>query len=697
MNSETSFEMIDEKEKEILVSKSKELIEKTNYLIDNDPDTLYNESKLYSDEIKPFINNEFLDEELTKIYLMLASRMIRIFKRTYKVTDKLDLNFILNFIASIPNKSLFQAELLDVKVSLVSYYLSNGEHKKGIETGKLALDEAYKLKNDSIIYPLLINIGQCCWQSSDNPSALRYFMNAIEISKKLPYSIEHYKPYNNAGNIFLSTGVMTEALTFFLKALKIAEDFNDSFAKSIVYLNLGIYYHDMDDLGKTLEYYQKSLDERKRTTNKTGLSQTLANLSSLYLRTKEYEKANEYALLAFGAAKETKSKMELMNAHTTLAYAEIYVGKLQSAKENLEVALKLSNEVNSLFGKHQAISGFAEISKDNFEEHLKYLLEAYEIAKKLDDKRLIAESCKHLSETYEDQLDFRKALEYLKEMSEVMELIRNEENQSKTALLQSDFDFKQAKQKAEILSAQNEELSKLNVELQKLNSDKNDFLNIAAHDLRNPLSSVISSCDFILSNYSVNDFPRDVYDLLVDINTSSENMLELINQLLDLNKIEEGNFGVIKENFDLLNLLNLIKASFEKVLIDKRQQLTLNSFGSILNIYSDKNIIKQILINLISNASKYSPLGSEIVINVIPESNNIAIKIKDSGPGFPKYMKNDVFKKFSGFANKPTGGESSTGLGLSIIKKLTDLLGGEIFLESSSPNGSVFKFIIPLE
>lgn len=697
MNSDSPIEMIDEKQKEILISKSNELFQNTNYLVDNDPDSLFNQSKLYADEIKQFITDEFLDTELTKVYLKLLSRMIRIYKRTYNVSDKLDLNSILNLVASIPNKFDFQFELLDIKVSLVSYYLSNGENKKGIETGQLAIEEAYKFKDDSLIYTLLINTGQCCWHSSDNALALRYFMNAIEISKKLPYSIEHYKPYNNAGNIFLSTGVVTEALKFFLKALKIAEDFNDSFAKSIIYLNLGIYYHDMDDLGKTLEYYQKSLDERKRTSNKTGLSQTLANLSSLYLKTKEYEKANEYAILAFGAAKETKSKIELLNAHTTLAYTEIHIGDIDSARKNLTVALELSEEVNSLFGKHQVLSAFAEITKDDTETSLKYLLESYEIAKDLDDKRLIAESCNLLSNTYEELFDYQKALQYFREMSEVKELIKSEENQSRTAVLQSDFDFKQAKQKAEILSTQNEELSKLNAKLQKLNSDKNDFLNIAAHDLRNPLSSIISSCDFILSNYSVNEFPRDVYDLLVDINTSSENMLELINQLLDINKIEEGNFGVIKENFDLMSLINSIKISFDKILVEKRQSISLNSFGSIMNIYSDKNIIKQILINLISNASKYSPLGSKIIIDVIQETKKVAITIKDSGPGFPKYMKNDVFKKFSGFANKPTGGESSTGLGLSIVKKLTDLIGGEIFLESSSPNGSVFKFIIPLE
>ena len=659
MNKTTSPEIIDERLRERIISKAEKLFLETNFLVDNDPDELYNQSKLLSDELAPYIGEDLHDEKLIKIYLKLISRLVRIIMRTYKVKESLDLNSILHIVASLPDKKKYQLEILDIKASIVSYFLSKGEHKKAVEAGEEIIDEVMSIQQNELSFSLLNNIGHSYWLSSNNAQALRYFRNAIAVAKNIKYSIEHYKPYNNAANILLSTGVMTEALDYFLKALKIANDFEDSFAKSIIYLNLGIYYYDLNDLGKTLEYYQKSLDERKRTTNKTGLSQTLGNFASLYLQTGKIEKAYEYAQKSFEAAKETKSKIELMTAYTSIAYAEIKLGKKTKAKESLMIAFNLSEETNSLFGKHQVLVALADLVKNNFDDCLEYSLLAYNAAKEIDDKRLIAESCYHLSNLYEENGDFQKALEYYKEKCEVKELIRSEVYQNKTAILQSDFDFKQAKQKAEFLATQNEKLSNLNAELQKLNSDKSDFLNIAAHDLRNPISSIISNCDFILSNYTDKHLPLEVKDMLEDINTSSENMIELINKLLDINKIEEGNFGVIKENFDFISLLNEISTSFYKAFEEKGQQILVNSFGSILNVYSDKNIIKQILINLISNASKYSPLGSEIIIKVIQESSRIVISVKDSGPGFPNYMKGDVFKKFSGFANKPTGGESS--------------------------------------
>jgi signal transduction histidine kinase len=167
-------------------------------------------------------------------------------------------------------------------------------------------------------------------------------------------------------------------------------------------------------------------------------------------------------------------------------------------------------------------------------------------------------------------------------------------------------------------------------------------------------------------------------------------MLDIIDSLLDINKIESGNIELNIREVNIKELIEKILSEFEAYSVQKNINVILEG-GSDNVIESDEMILKEILANLISNALKYSHKDSEVKIIVEgKERGGAQIKIADNGLGIKEEEQKKVFQKFAKISNKPTAGENSTGLGLSIVKKLTELCRGNISFESEYGKGTTF-------
>ncbi|MEB2329779.1 MAG: tetratricopeptide repeat protein [Ignavibacteriaceae bacterium] len=675
--------------------KAQELVELSEELLANDSLKLFEQANELSEKISGIVKDKkFSDGQFNKLYIQVQSKRLAAYRITRVQDVKINIHEIQNILASIPEKENYLDEIAELNVGLSEIYFQKSEFDKAIELLNETLKIAKKTSNSRTEFIAYNNLGRLYWQSSNYSDALVYFLKAIDASKKYDRCLEHYKPYNNAGIIFLSSGLMEKALSYYHKALKIADDFNDSFAKSVIYLNLGIYYTDIGDSEKTLEYYSKSLAEQQKINNKSGLAQTFSNFAVFYINSGEYNKAYEYALKGLETAKQFHSKYEIANAYSDVAIIETRLKYTDKAKENFNKALEVCKSINNVFTEIKIYDGLSELNKSNFKESLRYAKLSYDCAVKLDDKRLIANACHNLSGIFEGVRDFEQALKFKNELMDLRETMKSEEYQNKTAIMQADFEFRKAKERADILTVKNEELVRMNKKLEILNEDKNEFLGIAAHDLRNPLGAIIGNCNYLISICPKSEHPTEFLEILEDINESADNMLQLINKLLDINRIEEGNLDIVKVEFDLLTLLKEIIKSFERLLSSKTQAIEIKTSENAVRIFNDKNIIRQILSNIISNALKFSPPETKIEIAVIDSNSSVGIYIKDRGPGFPSMSEENLFRKYSVKFNKPTGGEESTGLGLSIIKKLSDLIGAEVSLHSTSPKGSIFRFEI---
>ncbi|MBI3259289.1 MAG: HAMP domain-containing histidine kinase [Ignavibacteriae bacterium] len=255
----------------------------------------------------------------------------------------------------------------------------------------------------------------------------------------------------------------------------------------------------------------------------------------------------------------------------------------------------------------------------------------------------------------------------------------------------------------------NTALHERNIALERFNSEKNDFLGIAAHDLKNPLAGITLWADLLIQ-YSTVLPPEQVLEKLQSIKQSANRMSILITNLLDINTIESGGIILNPKEFDILELIQSYctdyadRASEKKITIIPPIDLPHES----IIVEADHHYTGEIIDNLISNAVKYSPHCSTIWLRAectsIPlhtanDKNNyfVVISIKDEGPGLSEQDSKKLFKKFARLSAKPTGGESSTGLGLSIVKKLAETMNGNVWCESTLGEGATFYFALPLK
>jgi len=228
-----------------------------------------------------------------------------------------------------------------------------------------------------------------------------------------------------------------------------------------------------------------------------------------------------------------------------------------------------------------------------------------------------------------------------------------------------------------------------NTTLVKLNQEKNEFLGIVAHDLKNPLFAILGLSEEILESFD-NLSKEEVIEYTKIIQDSSHKMFQLIVNLLDVNAIESGKINITLEEVDLFPITQQLVKEYLERANNKNIQLHFNPNEEHFVILADKGTVHQILDNLISNAIKYSPHGKNVHIRLKHSQNIVKCEVQDEGLGLSPEDQEKLFLKFSRLTPKPTGDEHSTGLGLFSVKKLTEMMNGKVSCKSELNKGSVF-------
>jgi signal transduction histidine kinase len=231
-------------------------------------------------------------------------------------------------------------------------------------------------------------------------------------------------------------------------------------------------------------------------------------------------------------------------------------------------------------------------------------------------------------------------------------------------------------------------------ELRRLNEEKNEFMGIAAHDLRNPLSAIKGFSEMIiedaqaLKHHELEDNGRKVLD-------TAARMAEMVRNLLDANRIERGEMELNLALADLGPVLASVVEGQQPRAAAKRQTIHLEAPTEPVTAMVDINVMVQVLENLVSNAVKYSPPGKDIRARLTKEPGAVRVEVQDEGPGLSAEDQQKLFGKFARLSAKPTGGEHSTGLGLSIVKKMVEAMNGKVWCESQLGRGATFVVQVP--
>ena len=239
------------------------------------------------------------------------------------------------------------------------------------------------------------------------------------------------------------------------------------------------------------------------------------------------------------------------------------------------------------------------------------------------------------------------------------------------------------------------ELEMLNLRLSDLNKEKNSYIGMVAHDLRNPIGIAEAFSGMLLEDFDALTKSSQL-EYIGLINKSCLFSLDLIHEFLDISKIEAGIFDLNLSRHNYMSFLTDNVKRNAMLAKKKSQKIVIKTSLTEIQFCFDKNKIEQVLNNLLGNAIKYSVANTQITIEVSSSENWVNTRIVDEGQGIPLNELGTVFHPFQTTSVKATSNEKSTGLGLAIVKKIIESHHGTVTVESEVGKGSVFSFKIPL-
>jgi signal transduction histidine kinase len=246
------------------------------------------------------------------------------------------------------------------------------------------------------------------------------------------------------------------------------------------------------------------------------------------------------------------------------------------------------------------------------------------------------------------------------------------------------------------LARSKHEQSRLLTELTVLNEKKNEYLGMAAHDLRNPLMAIVGLADLMASDIRHGHTDRDqMIDDLKKISRVGIEMGRHLTEILDISAIESGKVHLYLTDVDINELLADCVKMHERAAVAKEIHLTVNYDRHSPRLKLDPLKISSVIDNLLSNAVKYTHAGGRIRVYLENHASMISLHVEDTGQGLSEEDLKKVFTSFKRLSATPTGGESSTGLGLAIVKKIVELHGGRVSVESRPGKGSTFSVELP--
>jgi signal transduction histidine kinase len=245
------------------------------------------------------------------------------------------------------------------------------------------------------------------------------------------------------------------------------------------------------------------------------------------------------------------------------------------------------------------------------------------------------------------------------------------------------------------LQRSNKLLFEANRQLRAATEAKSVFLAHMSHELRTPLNAIIGFSDLLLGDVA-GKINRKQRQCLEDILSSGRHLLSLINDVLDLSKVEAGKMDIRPECLRLADVVDEVVTAVKPMLDDSRHELAIHIAEQLPPVFGDRNRLKQILLNLFSNAIKFTPDGGKLHLETSRKGDFCQVSMVDNGIGIRREDHTRIFEPFTQLDTLPGERKQGTGLGLALSRQLVELLGGKIWVESEYGKGSQFNFTIPL-
>lgn len=686
------------------------------------------DDKVLSKEMKQKINElsqksfEFPDSAILEAEAML---------KKYKDTDQ----------------RLIQARLLKI---LGSSHQQLSNSRQALEYYEQALSIYRELDMKGEAGGVLNNIGIIREEQGDFGGALKRYMESealfIEVSNDAYLSLS----YTNIGNIYYTLGRFDKALHYLALSLRLNENLNDSVGISRAYNNIGNVYLSLKDYNQALNFYNKALQINKDLNRLGGLSTSYSNLGLVYEWMGDYKKALEFNRLSNELSRRNNDKEGIIHSLMNTGNIHLIRKEYDQAMIALMEAKRVSNNHPNGFLKASVSSRMGQLllAQGEFDESIASFREALNFADRINSFSMLIDIYKGMSEAWQGKGDYKRAYEVLALHTAISDSIYNQENNERLNMLRVSFESENTERDNQLLKQQNiysqlalnrqqtirnlliaisaiviifsfflynlyqsknkknlqlaesnmqilrqkDELNQLYKEQFKLNETKNKFFSIVAHDLKSPFQTILGFSELLSSEYEhLTEEQRK--DSAANILKVSNETFRLIENLLEWGRTQTG---ATHATFKLFNVRELVLRTlpvFEPQVARKKLKVSYE-LPPLLQAWADPDMIMAVLRNIISNAIKFSPLEASIKISARINKNMVYLSVADSGEGIPDDIKDRLFTLDPKVQRAGTQGERGTGLGLTLCKEFMELNHGNIEVQSTVGEGSVFTIVI---
>ena len=611
-------------------------------------------------------------------------------------------------------------EIADNYHNLGGLYDSRGDYDNATTYYKSAVNAYHEISSEEGVSATYLKIGNIHQKKGHFPTALDYFMRGFKIAEKLGDEKQIAKCNNSIGQLYFDQKDWTKALSYFNNALNAMNVHGQIYSLPPIYKNIGAVLIERKQYEQALKTLRKGYALSTKSRTDLVSSQLLYYIGFAYQKKGAFSKAEEFYKQAFELKEEVQDKFGMIDL--MLRLGEIYEikGENTQAIEAMEKAYFTSQELNAEDGMKKASEDLASIHKKNGDYEKAFLYQSKVL--QLSDKLFGFKKSREIAEIEMRNQNAQKQAE--------MERLQKEKKLSENRIRQQQMFFGvlgvlvvglifliiSIKKKSSVINKANSllETQKLEIEkqhseisiqreeilnqkdllqkryetLKELDAEKNYLISVVAHDLKTPLNQIKGFLTILkFESEKHTDTTKETHKM---ISQTIDGMSGMISKILDLDAIESKSLNMKVERFAMDELLSEIIAKFGQMASKKKISIELNSSVANPLVDLDKNLTEQIFENLISNSLKFSPLGKRITVSIVENNNNIRISVEDEGPGIDKSERQHLFKKFQKLSAKPTGMESSTGLGLSIVKKYVESMNGKVWYENAKGGGAKF-------
>lgn len=525
--------------------------------------------------------------------------------------------------------------------------------------------------------------GSCYWLMGEYDTGLQTLRDALAIAERVKDLSLEARVLHNFGNIYRDMGDLANALTHFEKALIINEEIGDEFAQSVILTSISNLLYDLNDYDNALQYALKCLPIFERAHNRTSLINIHNTLGNIYFKKEQFLEALHYFHENLKHS-EPETAAYVM-AESGLGKVYYKMQDFGNSSKYLTDALREAQLLGNV--EIQIICHFylgrLYMDDGNYRQSLQSLNSAYGLAEEYMRRHDLMSVHEMLSALYDKMNDIPNAFHHLKSFEQLKEEIFQQKIINELHNLQVRQQIELAKKEKEVAI--------------KTAQLKHQFMANMSHEIRTPMNAIIGMARLLLSK----DPRTDQLRYLNAIQLSADSLLVIINDILDLSKIEAGKIVIEQIDFSVREMMQSVRDMLMLKAEEKRVELRIVTDDTIPRmLIGDPTRLNQVLINLAGNSVKFTERGFvEVKASMVKKEGEILwikFDVKDTGIGIAKENLDSIFDSFTQAGAETTRKFGGTGLGLTICRQLVGLMGGEISVTSELNVGTTFSATVPL-